>query len=162
MKAALLIIDMQVAFLDEYQDRTVIQPCCDTINFISAMMRNAGQPVIHIQDISEVGDGNDAAYAISPLITQEPSDLLVTKTFANAFHKTTLASQLQTLEVSFLILCGQAAEQCVVFSYNGAQEQGFSATVLQDGVISPQPGRADMLFQDRAVISYPAIKALLS
>ncbi|WP_196161614.1 cysteine hydrolase family protein [Reinekea sp. G2M2-21] len=96
------------------------------------------------------------------LIKREPGDLLVTKSFANAFHQTTLASQLKALKVSFLILCGQAADQCVVFSYNGAQEQGVSATVLQDGVISPQPGRADMLFRDRTVISYPVIKALLS
>ncbi len=50
--------------MEEYQDASVIQPCCDTINIISAMMRNAGQPVTHIQDVTEVGDGNGAAYAL--------------------------------------------------------------------------------------------------
>ncbi|MDN3650743.1 isochorismatase family cysteine hydrolase [Reinekea marina] len=161
MASALLIIDMQNAFIEEYTQTDDVKTACEVINYCSQLMRSAKQPVIHIRDVSEADELNEQELKIISDITVDPSDLHIEKHYSNGFFKTNLKETLQSLNVNFVILCGQAAEQCVVFTYNGANEAGFSATVLQEGVISPKPNRAEMLMQDRNVISHAAIRALV-
>lgn len=162
MNSALLIIDMQNGFLDEYSDKKDIPDAVEVINYVAELMRQGGQTVIHVRDVGEADEMSDDDLAIHPDIRQEPSDLQLEKTFSNAFHQTPLTNCLRERDIEFLILAGQAAEQCVVFTYNGASEQGFTATVLQEGVISALPGRSHMLMQDRNVISHAAIRALIA
>ncbi|MBU2864978.1 cysteine hydrolase [Reinekea forsetii] len=161
MRSALLIIDMQNAFIDEYSNQKVVEDTCEVINYCSQLMRDADKPVIHIRDTSEAGELSKKDLAIVESISVKSSDLHLEKHYSNAFFKTELSEMLKQLDVTFVILCGQAAEQCVVFTYNGANEAGFQATVSQEGVISPKPGRAKMLMEDRNVISHAAIRALI-
>lgn len=161
MASALIIIDMQNAFIEEYSNHSVISDTCDVINYCSQLMRDAGQPVIHIRDISEADELSANDLKIFKSINVDASDLVIEKSYSNAFYQTNLADTLNNLDVNFVILCGQAAEQCVVFTYNGANEAGFIATVLQEGVMSPKPNRTDMLMQDRNLISHAAIRALI-
>ncbi|MFQ3228752.1 cysteine hydrolase family protein [Reinekea sp.] len=161
MNSALLIIDMQNAFIEEYSDSQVINDTCEVINYCSQLMRNAGQTVIHIRDVSEADELTANDLKIYNEITVKESDLHIEKEYSNAFFKTNLTDTLKDLDIDFIILCGQAAEQCVVFTYNGASEVGITATVLQEGVMSPKPLRAEMLMQDRNLISHAAIRALI-
>ena len=162
MNSALLIIDMQNAFLNEYHDSdTAISNACEVINYCSQLMRDADQTVIHIRDISEAEDFAPEELAIFSGVTVKDTDLHLEKTFSNAFHETDLSRLLKERDIGFVILCGQAAEHCVVFSYNGAIEHGYSPTVLQEGVLSNTPGRAEALMEDRNVISHAAIRALI-
>ncbi len=160
MKCALLIIDMQVGFLDEYHDKTIIDSTIEYINYVSGMFRNAEQPVIHIQDVSEADTMLPEQLAISTKITQAPSDFYINKEFSNSFHQTTLSELLSKLQVDLIVLCGQAAEHCVVFTYSGASENGFPVVILQGGVASNNPSRIRALYEDRNLISHPVLRAL--
>jgi nicotinamidase-related amidase len=133
-----------------------IRNACEGINYCSQLMKETGQTVIHIIDVEDAEE-----LAFHNIIDIKTTDLKLDKKYSNAFYQTELTACLNNQCVDFVILCGQAAEHCVVFTYNGAREQGFSPTVLQEGVISSKPGRADMLMQDRNVISHTAICALI-
>ncbi len=65
-------------------------------------------------------------------------------------------------DLDLLVLCGQAAEHCVVFTYNGARDRGHTAVILQNAVLSRNPGRVEALMVDRNVISYPDIETIVS
>lgn len=160
-RVALLIIDMQNGFLDEYRDPSAIPDTCDLINYVARLFRNAKQPVFHIRDVEDSEDMSEQALAISALIEQTDIDQHLDKEYSNAFHQTDLAQRLQALNVELVVVCGQAAEHCVVFTYNGAVEQGFTPVVLQGGVLSAQPGRAETLQLDRNGISHAALRVLL-
>jgi len=161
MNSALLIIDMQNAFLKEYKNMRIVKDACEVINYCSQLMREAGQTVIHIRDIEDADEMTEEELAIHNDIDIKPTDLKLNKEYSNAFCQTDLTALLQEQGVDFVILCGQAAEHCVVFTYNGAIEQGLIPNVLQEGSISSKPGRAEMLMQDRNVISHTAIRALI-
>lgn len=162
MKTALLIIDMQNGFLGEYQDNSPIEEACEVINYVAGLMRQAGQPVVFVRDTSEAEEMSKADLALTDLLQVGESDFHLEKQFGNAFFDTELAGLLQEQGVGFVILCGQAAEHCVVFTYGGALEQGLKVTVLQEGVLSLKPGRVEMMMQDRNVISHAAIAALIT
>ena len=161
MSSALLIIDMQNAFLKEYVDSHIVRDACEVINYCSQLMRDAGQTVVHIRDVEGADEMTEEELVIHSDIDVEPADLKLDKEYSNAFYQTNLTELLKEQGVDFVILCGQAAEQCVVFTYNGATEHGFIPTVLQEGVISSKAGRAERLLQDRNVISHAAIRALI-
>ena len=162
MKCALLIIDMQVGYLEEYSDQNPVKNCIDYINYVSALFRAANQPVIHIQDFSEADDMTAEQLAISPLVTQTATDIVVQKTFSNGFHKTKLADTLNALGVDLLVLSGQAAEHCVVFTYNGAAENGYPAVILQGGVTSQNANLVKALMEDRNLVSHTVLKTLFN
>jgi nicotinamidase-related amidase len=152
---------MQNAFLREYRDSRTAKDACEVINYCSQLMRDAGQTVVHVRDIEDAEEMDEEELAIHSNIDIKPSDIHLDKEFSNAFFQTDLTALLQEQGVDLVILCGQAAEHCVVFTYNGAVEQGFTPVILQEGAISAKAGRADMLMQDRNVISHAAIRALV-
>lgn len=162
MKSALLIIDMQNGFLDEYAETQSISEASEVINYCSDLMRKAGQVVVHIRDVEDAGEMTEQQLATTDLITIEPGDLHLEKEYSNAFFETELAQMLKAQDVGFLILAGQAAEHCVVFTYNGAIEQGFTPTVLQEGVVSRQASRVLALMEDRNVCSHAVISSLIA
>lgn len=160
MKSALIIIDMQNGFLDEYADSSTIPSACEVINYVSELMRDAGQTIIHVRDVEDADEMSEHDLAITDQIVVKPDDQHIEKVYSNAFFGTSLRSLLEERGVEFVILCGQAAEHCVVFTYNGAIEQGLTPTVLQEGVLSANVGRVEALMQDRNVISHAVVSAL--
>lgn len=76
-------------------------------------------------------------------------------------YRTGLENLINDNNIDLLVLCGQAAEHCVVFTYRGAQERGYKTAILQNGVISQKPGRVTTLMEDRNTISYPVIEELV-
>lgn len=162
MKMALIVIDMQKCFLSEYRDSESITTCCTYINHVSRLMRKGGHLVVHVQDMEEASQLSEAELAFVDEIEIQPTDVVVQKESSNAFWGTNLEQLIGEHEVDLLILCGQAAEHCVVFTYNGAHERGHTSVILQNGVLSQKPGRVEALLEDRNVISYPVIEAITS
>ncbi|HUX21480.1 MAG TPA: isochorismatase family cysteine hydrolase [Spirochaetia bacterium] len=160
MKLALVVIDMQKCFLSEYPDSRPIKECCMYINHVSRILRKAGHVIIHVKDMEEADQLSAEELDFTNDIEIDPSDLLVEKKQSNAFWNTELDHLIQEKGVELLILCGQAAEHCVVFTYNGARERGHRVVVLQNAVISQKPGRAAALLEDRNSISYPVIEIM--
>jgi nicotinamidase-related amidase len=160
MKMALVVIDMQKCFLSEYSDLHQIKECCMYINHVGQVLRSAGHMVIHIKDMEEAEVQSAEQLNFTDDIEVDPKDMVVEKRQSNAFWNTNLEQIVLGHEVDLLILCGQAAEHCVVFTYNGAQERGQTAVILQNGVLSRKAGRVEALIEDRNVISYPAIEVM--
>lgn len=162
MNMALVVIDMQKCFLSEYSDPEAIQECCMYINHVGGVLRRAGHLVIHIKDMEEEEMRPAEQLDFTDEIEVAPTDLVIEKKQSNAFWNTNLEQVVREHDVDLLILCGQAAEHCVVFTYNGASERGLKAVILQNGVLSQKPGRVAALTEDRNAISYPVIELIAS
>ncbi len=157
---ALVVIDMQKCFLSEYSDARPIKECCMYINHVGRVLRRSGHLVIHIKDMEEAEFLSAEELSFTDDIEVDPKDVIVEKKQSNAFWGTNLDDVIQEHGVDLLILCGQAAEHCVVFTYNGARERGRTAVILQNGVLSQKAGRVEALIEDRNAISYPAVEIM--
>lgn len=161
MKIALLIVDMQKCYAEEFSGEQATRDACEHINYVATLLRNAGHHVIHIHDLEMEGEVPADDLLSIDRITVEEADLRVTKHHSNAFWQTELDRIVRDAGFDLLLISGFAAEQCVVFTYNGAVERGYNAAILKDGVVEHKPGRADALYLDRQVVSYGVIGALL-
>jgi nicotinamidase-related amidase len=159
MNIALLVIDVQKAFLKKQEGTENYESIMEHINATSSLFRKTGHPVFIIRDIE---DGNDEDHRIVKDLMTGSGDREVLKMYSNSFWKTNLEDQLKEKKIDFLVLCGNAAEYCVLATFNGAIERGFQAVMLQNGVFAQHPQGLMDLFQNRPLISYTAIRYLLS
>ncbi|WP_040951410.1 cysteine hydrolase family protein [Gorillibacterium massiliense] len=161
MNLALLVVDMQKAYLEKV-DPVMVRRTVEHINYAAEIMRSAGCPIIHIQDIEEAPTLGMDELAIIDDIAVDERDLHVTKIYSNAFWETDLKSILTARQVDFVVVAGYAAEYCVLFTYNGAYERGFKAAMLQGGIVSSKNDVITAAYRDRHLISYPVIEAMIS
>jgi len=157
MNIALLIIDMQQDFYDQKPFRESLTNVLEYINETSKLFREAGKPVIVIQD-EEAGEGpgSKGFENISDLILED-SDHFIQKFHSNAFWQTDLEKLLKSLDVQFLVVSGFAAEHCVLFTYNGAIERSFGASILQNGVAGFEKKNVKSIHELRSVICLEAL-----
>jgi nicotinamidase-related amidase len=156
---ALLIIDVQEAFIGHRKGEKEYHNTFEYINETASLFRNADKPVIVIRDIE--GGNDDTFQNVDELITVS-SDIEVLKTFSNGFWQTELEKILKEKNVDFVVLCGNAAECCVLATYNGAIERGFGAAMLQHGIFAVQPSGLIDIYNNRSLISYEVISYMLS
>ena len=161
MKIGFLIIDMQAIHLQGI-DKQNVNRACEYINYVSDMIRSEDHIVIHIQDIEGITESNRDTYNTIPDIQIKDKDLIVTKEYSNSFWKTDLDQILVKQGIEFLIIAGNAAEHCVLFTYNGANERGFNAVILQNGILSKHNDVITATYRDRNIISHPVVKYLIS
>ncbi|WP_123041487.1 cysteine hydrolase family protein [Cohnella candidum] len=161
MKIALVIVDMQKHFLQDRMKEFKVPRACVYINYVAELLRSKDHIVVHVQDVEGADESGMEAIGFIPEIEIFPGDLHVKKEQANAFWKTDLERLLQEKEVNLVIVAGFAAEQCVLFTYNGALERGFKAVMLQNGIISSREDIIQATYRDRDLISDPAIAALV-
>ncbi|WP_172196559.1 isochorismatase family cysteine hydrolase [Saccharibacillus qingshengii] len=159
MKIALLIIDMQIVHL-EGVPQSKIDKVCEYINHVSHVMRTAGHPVIHIQDIEGMTEETESSYRTIEEIVFESPDQAVSKQYSNAFWQTKLEETLAQQGVERVILAGFAVEHCVQFTYNGAVERGFTPVLLQNAILSRHDDAVAAAYRDRNLISYPVVEWL--
>lgn len=159
MNIALLIIDVQEAFVGHRRGEKEYRNTFVYINETAALFRKAGRPVIIVRDIE---GGNDAPYQnVEELIVQN-SDIEVTKKFSNSFWKTDLEQILKEKNVDFVVLCGNAAEHCVLATYNGANERGFGVAMLQHGVFADNVNGLLDIYYNRELVSYDVISYMIN
>lgn len=159
MKSAFIIIDVQEAFIGNRRDEKAYAETFEYINATAELFRNAGKPVIVVRDIEE-GDG-EAYKNVKELKTTE-TDIEVLKKFSNSFWQTDLEETIKKLDVDFVILCGNAAEYCVLATYNGAVERGFNVAMLQHGIFANHNEGLVDIYNNRALISYQVLSYLLN
>ncbi|MDO7907669.1 isochorismatase family cysteine hydrolase [Paenibacillus sp. JX-17] len=163
MKIAYLIIDMQSVYLQEDPlEQKVINRACMYINYVADLMRSKGQLVVHIQDIEGRDESNHALYEVVPEIDVRETDLKLTKENSNAFWQTDLEQILRDHGVELVVIAGFAAEHCVLFTYNGANERGFKPVLLQNGILSTHSDIITSTYRDRNLISHPVIQFMLN
>lgn len=161
MKIGLLVIDMQKLFLEKQMEAINVGRACEYINYVADLLRSKDHFVIHVKDMEGADESNQETYDIIPEINREECDIVVTKEHANGFWQTDLEMVLLENNISLVIVAGFAAEECVLFTYNGAMERGFKAVLLQNGILSKKQDVIDIMIRDRNVISYPFIEFLV-
>jgi nicotinamidase-related amidase len=161
MKIGFLIVDMQESIVRDKLDQKAIDRACEYINHVAGVLRSSGDVVVHVQDVEGLEESNSEAYRIISEVDVNEKDLKVTKESSNAFWQTDLEQILKSNGVELLIISGFAAEECVLFTYNGAMERGFRPVMLQNGILSTYPEAVISTYRDRNVISYPVVNYLI-
>ena len=131
------------------------------INETSQLFRQAGKPVVIVQHTGDNNPLGSSGYDVVDTLQVEDSDYRISKTFCNAFWKTELEALLRDMDIEFVVCCGFAAQHCVLFTYNGADERGFKAALLQNGIVGIEKKYAQQVQQTREVISIEAIEFIL-
>lgn len=161
MKSAFLIIDMQNGCREFCKCQKEFDGAVEYINETANLFRKNGLPVIKVLDV-EVGNGPGTyEFEFIDSINTDENDIIVHKEYNNAFFKTELNDKLKELEVDFLVISGFAAEYCVLFSYNGAKEMGYGASLLQNGIAGVEYEEVKKIQLLRSVVSLDALEYLL-
>ena len=158
MHIALLIIDVQKAFLNDRKGTKVFDDTMAYINATAALFRKSNHPVYIIRDIEE-GDGEDYLNVSELMVTPEDKEVL--KVNNNSFWKTDLEKQLKDNQIEAVVLCGNAYEHCVTATYFGAKERGFKPLMLQHGIFADHTESLIDIYQNRPLISYTALSFML-
>ncbi|CAI7663223.1 unnamed protein product [Penicillium discolor] len=125
------------------------------------VLRSNDHVVVHVQDVEGLEGSSPEEYRIISEVNVNEKDLTVTKESSNAFWQTELESVLKSHGVELVIISGFAAEECVLFTYNGAMERGFRPVMLQNGILSTHQEAVTSTYRDRNVISYPVVDYLI-
>jgi nicotinamidase-related amidase len=137
MKPALLVIDVQKAFLPmmskEDQDKAI-----EMMNWSMWLFRKHGLPIIRVyhksDDYGVVPGTPDFEFSDSLKIEQ--TDPKVIKTYPSSFNKTELDKLLKEKGINTLFLCGLSAVGCVIATYMDAENYDYKAFLIEDALLS--------------------------
>jgi nicotinamidase-related amidase len=164
MKAALLVVDVQKAFLK--LDPTTTKSLNDAIEYINAaiaLFREKGLPVICIQHVeaeTKLVPGEEG-FELPEGLDILPSDLHIHKTYGNAFNKTALAEELRGLGVDIVIITGFCAEYCVLSTCRGAEDLDLTSIILRGSLASSNLKNIKFVESISDIVSYGALKKIL-
>lgn len=160
MSIALVIVDMQETIVRDKLDQQTIDHACEYINHVANQLRSNSHLVVHVQDVEGMDEASREQLHFIPEVDLQDVDFIITKESSNAFWQTELEQVLESNGVKLVIIAGFAAEECVLFTYNGAIERGFKAVMLQNGILSTHADAVSSIYRDRNVISYPVVDYL--
>ncbi len=165
MKLALLIIDIQK------KNFNINQTCSDSLNsaieYINAIIplfRKRNLPIFVIQHKDEAENlvPGTPDFEVSEKLHLEPSDSRIIKTYGNAFNGTGLTERLKALGIDTVIVTGFCAEWCVLSTCRGAEDINLTPIIVRGSLASDKPERIRFVEEIQDVISYGALKALLT
>ena len=115
MKMALLVVDVQQAFMEYDNFKDGLEEIIPYINHVSELFREHDMPVVFIRHVNDnlMKVGIDVAESL----TQKENDIYINKKHKNAFWETELESILNELDVDFVIVSGFAVPYCVLSTY---------------------------------------------
>jgi nicotinamidase-related amidase len=163
MKAALLVIDIQNDFFN------ISQVCSDSlksaIQYVNAaikLFRKKSLPIVIVQHRNEE-DGlvpGKEGFEVPEAINTEPSDIRIIKTYGNSFNKTGLTEKLRQLGVDTVIITGFCAEQCVLSTYQGAEDLDLKPIILKGAIASTNLEHVRFVEEITDTITLGALKTL--
>jgi nicotinamidase-related amidase len=135
-RTAVLAIDVQRGLFCAEPPPFEAEAVVARINAVTANARAAGAPVIFIQHDGEPG-GEDVApftegWKLHPDLDVHPGDLVIHKTTCDAFYRTSLETELQSLGIKTLLLTGYATDFCVDTTLRRAASQDYHIIVVAD------------------------------
>ena len=165
MNPALLVIDMQKQFFD--LDPATAQSLKEAVEYINAavkLFRERDLPIIVIEH-------KDEDYGLVPgtpdfetheSIKLEESDPRIVKSYGDAFVKTPLVKMLRDLDVDTVIIAGFCAEYCALSTCRGAEGHDLTPIILRGSLASGTPERIRFVEAINEIISFEALKKVLS
>jgi nicotinamidase-related amidase len=118
--------------------------------------RDAGEPVVHVQHISE---GPDATFmragsegvAFHGAVAPEDGETVIPKATPNGFVGTALERELRGHGVEELVVAGMMSSMCVDATVRAAVDLGFAVTVVHDACAAPDLAFAGETIPGRTV-----------
>ena len=162
IKPALLVIDIQNAFLP-HMDEQDVKRGMEMINYTIDLFRENGFPVIRVYHTSP-GEGPDPgteAFEFPKTVHIRDDDPRVVKNYSNSFKKTDLDKVLRAKGVNTVFLVGLSSVGCVLATYQGAADQDYGTFMVKDALISHDATLTRYVQEICRTIDYPALKLLL-
>ena len=140
MKTALLVIDVQMAFV--HDDATGADRSClaasDNIARLLTECRSRGDRIVHIHhhgiDMDDPFHADAPGAAVQPFAAPIDGENIVIKHVASAFTGTSLEADLRGAGVERLIICGATANHCAESTARAAGNLGFDTVYVSDAV----------------------------
>ncbi|XZG69183.1 cysteine hydrolase family protein [Chitinibacteraceae bacterium HSL-7] len=132
-QAAVLVIDAQSGPFESAPPMYRGAETLANINALTGQARQLGFPVIFIRHTGPDGSimaRDSAPWQLHPALDVLPSDHVVDKFHADAFHDTTLHARLEELGITAVWLCGYATELCVDTTARRALTLGYTVTLV--------------------------------
>jgi maleamate amidohydrolase len=157
-KAALLIVDVVVAYLDPGSNLYArAEPALASNERLLAAARAAGVTVVFTNVEYQAGGADGGQFfrkvpalkaflkgspmgAFPPTLQPSADDIVVTKQYASAFFGTSLAATLTSLGVDTVLITGFSTSGCVRASALDALQHGFVPFVVADACADRHPG----------------------
>ncbi len=162
MKPALLVIDIQNAYLPHMDDNDK-KLGMEMINYYIALFRASGFPVIRVYhtDLKMGPKPDSEEFAFPKTVAVLAEDAKIIKNYPSAFKKTELDTLLRAKGCNTLFLCGLSAVGCVLATYHGAKDLDYDVFMLKDALISHDATLTKAVQQISRTIDYYVLKLLL-
>ena len=162
LKPALLVIDIQNAFLDMIpeQDREMGMLY---INALIELFRSNGYPVIRVYHSSKeygVEEGTER-FEFPATVLIKPEDPKVIKTYPDGFNKTDLDRVIKESGSNTVFLSGLSAVGCVLATWIGAQNHDYKAFLVKDAIMSHNSAYTDNIEVMFDAVSYDVVKLII-
>jgi nicotinamidase-related amidase len=135
---ALVVIDMQVAMVDEFPDDPAAHNrdalLANTRTLLNAA-RDGGAKVVfvrHKEDRYELMRPGHPAFEVHSEIAPIDGETVIDKTACDSFCGTDLDSILRNAGIEHLVTCGMQTEMCVDSTTRSAVHRGFNVTLATD------------------------------
>jgi maleamate amidohydrolase len=157
-KPALIVVDMSVGFTDPTSPlHCDLEPVVAAIRRLLEAMRDARLPVVYTTVAYDDEAKETAAVfidkvpalltleagsrwvEIDPRLAPRDDEPVLTKLFASAFHRTTLAAMLAVQQVDGLIVTGASTSGCVRATAVDALQHGYRVVVPRQAVGDRNP-----------------------
>jgi nicotinamidase-related amidase len=129
---ALLVIDMQNAWLNRDTPRFDRQGVIQRINRAARHIRAQAGQVIFIQHCDSDAVPREDGWQLDAGLEVHDGDHRIDKTACDSFIDTTLLEQLQQQQATTLVIAGLATEFCVDTTVRAAVSLGFNVIALAD------------------------------
>ena len=125
-----MVIDVQNDVVASAHDRDAVVA---TIAGLVARARAEQVPVIWVQHADEELVEGTHGWEIVPELVVAEGEHVVHKHHRDSFDGTTLADELERLDVERLVVTGAQTDFCVRWTLHGAQSRGFETVLVADG-----------------------------
>lgn len=162
MRPALLVIDIQNAYLPMIPDREK-EVGMYMINAMIDLFRKNGFPIIriHHQDLTEGPKTDSEAFEFPTTVHVKPDDPRVIKHYGDGFNKTELDKILKDKGCNTVFLCGLSAVGCVLATYIGAENHDYKAFFIKDAIMSHNSTYTDNIEEIFGAINYEVVNVML-
>ena len=140
MKTALLVIDVQMAFVHDDQNGAA-RSCPQAEQNVAKLLekfRHSGDKVVHVHH--HAPDPDDPFHAdapgaqVQPFATPIENEEVVIKNVSSGFIGTDLEEKLRDAQISKLVVCGATANHCAESTARSAGNLGFDTYYVSDAV----------------------------
>ncbi len=140
MKSALLVIDVQMAFVHD-DEAGAKRSCPQAEGNIAALLdtfRERGDMILHIHhhglDPDDPFHARAPGAAVQPFAEPRSGEAVTVKHVASAFVGTNLEQDLRSAGVERLVICGATANHCAESTARSAGNLGFNTLYASDAV----------------------------